>query len=67
MQILNPKDCNPNDIKKTIIQENSDLKIITEYPNGFKITLDLNSDCTFNITTSGKLVNLGNDIYQVPN
>ena len=66
--ILNPEGCNPNDIKKTIVQKGDKLeKIVTEYPNGFTITMDYDTEGSFKIHASDDLIDLGNDTYQIPN
>lgn len=66
-QILNPEGCDPKDIKRTIIEENGFLKIVSTYPNGFVLTIERDSENNFKIIPSGEVIDLGNGVYQIPN
>lgn len=66
-KILNPERCNPNDIKRTISEENGITKIVSTYPNGFTLTIEQDDKGNFTITPSGEVINLGNGVFQIPN
>lgn len=61
-----PKGCKTTDIKKEITMDNGIIKTILTYPNGFTITSVIKGDEQV-VTPSGQLIDLGNNIYQVPN
>lgn len=66
-KILNPEGCDPNDIECVITNENGVMKIVSNYPNGFVLTIEHGKDGVFTITPSGEVINLGNGVYQIPN
>lgn len=61
-----PKGCTANDLKKTVTMENDTITVVVTYPNGFTVTSVIKGDEQI-VTPSGKLIDLGDGVFQVPN
>lgn len=64
--IMAPKGCKKEDIKIESKITNNVIETIVTYPNGFTIKSIINGDKQ-TVIPSGKLIDLGNGDFQVPN
>ena len=65
-KIKPPEGCKAKDIKIESKMTNDIIETKLTYPNGFTVTSVICGDDQ-TITPSGELVDLGNEVYQVPN
>lgn len=61
-----PEGCSVENIKKEITMENDTIKVVMTYPNGFTLTSIIKGE-NQTVIPSGKLIDLGDGVYQIPN